>query len=203
MFKLRKSSLSLAKTLPYLLIVAGLIGGVASFALTYDKVHILQNANYVPACNINPVLSCGSVMKTQQASLLGVPNSVYGLIAFSVLLTFGVLLAGGAIVKRWVWLTAQLAATIGVIFMHYLFFQAVFRIHSICPWCFVVWMTTIPVFWYVTQYNLRHRNLRCPALLRPVSAFIQKYSTDLLVLWYLVILGIMLQRFWYYWSTLI
>jgi len=127
-------------------------------------------------------------MKTQQASFLGVPNSVYGLIAFSVLLTFGVLLAGGAIVKRWVWLTAQLAATIGVIFMHYLFFQAVYRIHSICPWCFVVWMTTIPVFWYVTQYNLRQRNLRCPALLRPVSAFIQKYSTDLLVLWYLAIL---------------
>ena len=105
--------------------------------------------------------------------------------------------------KRWVWLTAQLAATVGVIFMHYLFFQAVFRIHSICPWCFVVWMTTIPVFWYVTQYNLRQRNLHCPALLRPVSAFIQKYSTDLLVLWYLVILGIILQRFWYYWSTLI
>jgi len=37
-------------------------------------------------------------MNTQQASFLGVPNSVYGLIAFTVLLTFGVLLAGGAIV---------------------------------------------------------------------------------------------------------
>jgi uncharacterized membrane protein len=203
MFKLTKKSLTVAKALPYLLIVAGIIGGAASFALTYDKIKILQAPSYVPSCDINPILSCGSVMKTQQASILGVPNSVYGLIAFSMLLTFGVLLAGGATVRRRVWSLAQLAATVGVIFMHYLFFQAVFRLHEICPWCFVVWMTTIPVFWYITQYNLHQRNLRLPARLLPVSVFMQKYSTDLVVLWYLIIFGILLERFWYYWSTLL
>jgi uncharacterized membrane protein len=203
MFKLSRKSLSLAKTLPYLFIVAGIIGGAASFALTYDKLQVLKDPSYVPSCNINPVLSCGSVMKTQQASLLGVPNSVYGLIAFTMLLTFGVMLASGAIVKKWVWILAEIAATAGVIFMHYLFFQAVFRLHTICPWCFVVWMITIPVFWYTTQYNLRAGNLAIPKMLQPLSAFVQKYSNDLLVLWYLLIIGIVLQRFWYYWSTLI
>ena len=203
MFKLKKTSLTLTKTLPYLLIVAGIIGGVASFALTYDKLQVLQHPGYVPSCNINPILSCGSVMKTQQASLLGLPNSIYGLVAFSMLLTFGVLLAAGATVKKWIWLIAQLVATLGVIFMHYLFFQGVFRIHAICPWCFVVWMTTIPVFWYVTQYNLRQRIIRLPAKLASLSAFIIKYSNDVLILWYVAILGILLVRFWYYWSTLI
>lgn len=198
-----KPQLSIQKTLPYLLVAVGIIGLIASFVLTYDKIHVLTDKGYEPSCNINPILSCGSVMKTEQASLLGVPNTVFGLIAFSMLLTFGFLLAGGAKVKKWVWIGAQVAATVGVIFMHYLFFQGVYRINAICPWCFVVWIITIPTFWYITLYNLHERNINLPASMSKLSAFVQKHHGDILVVWYLVILGILLEHFWYYWSTLI
>lgn len=202
MYRLHKN-LTLSVVLPYILILAGIIGCLASFVLTYDKIHVIQDPSYSPACNINPILSCGSVMKTEQASLLGVPNTIFGLIAFSMLFTFGILLAGGAKVKRWVWLGAQIASTTGVIFMHYLFFQGVFRIHAICPWCFVIWMITIPVFWYITLYNLRERHLVLPAKLKPLSEFIQRHHGDVLIVWYLAIFAILIQRFWYYWSTLL
>jgi uncharacterized membrane protein len=198
-----RPQLTIQKTLPYLLIAVGIIGLIASFVLTYDKIHVLTDKGYEPSCNINPILSCGSVMKTEQASLLGVPNTVFGLIAFSMLLTFGFLLAGGAKVKKWVWIGAQLAATIGVIFMHYLFFQGVYRINAICPWCSVVWIITIPTFWYITLYNLREQNINLPANMSKLSAFVQKHHGDILVVWYLVLLGILLEHFWYYWSTLI
>jgi len=198
-----RPQLSIQKTLPYILIAVGIIGLIASFVLTYDKIHVLTDKGYEPSCNINPILSCGSVMKTEQASLLGVPNTVFGLIAFSMLLTFGFLLAGGAKVKKWVWIGAQVAATVGVIFMHYLFFQGVYRINAICPWCFVVWIITIPTFWYITLYNLHERNINLPASMSKLSAFVQKHHGDILVVWYLVILGILLEHFWYYWSTLI
>jgi uncharacterized membrane protein len=198
-----KTKLTLPVVLPYLLIAAGIIGCLASFVLTYDKIQVLQNPGYQPACNINPILSCGSVMKTQQASLLGVPNTIFGLIAFSMLLTFGVLLAGGTAVKRWVWLGAQAAATAGVMFMHYLFFQGVFRINAICPWCFVVWMITIPVFWYITQYNLAVRHIQLPGAWSSVVAFARRHHGDILLVWFLMIFAILLQHFWYYWSTLL
>lgn len=198
-----KTRLSIQNILPYVLIVAGNIGIIASFVLTYDKIHVLTDNGYEPSCNINPILSCGSVMKTEQASLLGVPNTVFGLIAFSMLLTFGFLLAGGAKVKKWVWIGAQVAATVGVIFMHYLFFQGVYRINAICPWCFAVWMITIPTFWYITIYNLKKRNIKLPKRLESVSLFVQKHHGDILLVWYLIIFGILLHRFWYYWSTLI
>lgn len=188
--------------LPFILLGAGLIGGIASFALTYDKVHVLQNPHYQPGCNLNPVLSCGSVMKTAQASLFGVPNTVFGLIAFSMLTMLALVLLAGATFKRWLWQCAQVAATAGVIFMHYLFFEAIFRIHAICPWCFVVWMITIPVFLAITIYNSREGNLQVPVIGR-VAAFISKYSLDATVFWYLVIILILLVKFWYYWSTLI
>lgn len=199
----RKGQLTLRKVLPYLLIVASAIGLLASFSLTYDKIHLLADKDYQPICNINPILSCGSVMKTPQATLLGVPNTIFGLIAFSMLLTFGLLLAGGAVVKRWVWIGAQAAATIGLIFMHYLFFQSVFRLNTICPWCFVVWMITIPTFWYITVYNLKTQNLQLPSSITKLSHFAQTYSGSILAIWYLLVLGVLIQHFWYYWSTLI
>jgi uncharacterized membrane protein len=193
------------KALPYVFIVGGIIGLLASFTLTYDKIHVLESSSYQPACNINPILSCGSVMKTQQASLMGVPNTVFGLMAFSMLLMLGVVLTTGVKLPRWLWIAAQGAATGGVIFMHYLFFEGVFRIHAICPWCFVVWMITIPIFFGITVYNIREGNLYLERLghARKIGAFISRYSNDLLVLWYLVIFVILLTKFWYYWSTLL
>lgn len=190
-----------AAFLPYLLIATGLIGMLASFALTYDKIQVLKDVNYQPSCNINPILSCGSVMETEQASLLGVPNTIFGLVAFSMLFAFGFILAGGAKVKKWIWLGAQLTATVGVVFMHYLFFQGVYRINAICPWCFVVWMITIPTFWYITVYNLQTGNIKLPSQLQKLSIFIQKHHLDILLVWYLIIFGILVTRFWYFWST--
>lgn len=134
---------------------------------------------------------------------MGVPNTIFGLAAFSALLTFGVLLASGAVFKRWIWLVAQGMATIGVIFMHYLFFQGVFRIGAICPWCFMVWMVTIPTFWYITIYNLQQGRLSLSLRMQTVAQWIIRHHGDIIVLWYLAILGIIVQHFWYYWSTLI
>lgn len=194
---------TLKQTLPYIFISMGLAGLIASFILTYDKIQVLMNPSYDPGCNINPILSCGSVMKTEQASLLGVPNTVFGLMAFTALITLGFIVLAGAKLQRWIWIVAQLAATVGVVFMHYLFFQGVYRINAICPWCFVVWMITIPIFWYLTLYNLREGNLKFAKRFRPVVDFAQKNHGNILVVWYLVILGIILERFWYYWSTLL
>ncbi len=196
-----QSRFTLAKVLPYLLTITGLIGIAASFILTYDKIQVLRDSSYDPGCNINPILSCGSVMSTEQASLFGVPNTIFGLMAFSMLLTFGILLISGAKFKKSIWLGAQIMATLGVIFMHYLFFQGVYRINAICPWCFVTWMITIPTFWYITVYNVRERYLRLPVAW--LSTFIQKHHADVLIVWYLVIFGILLHHFWYYWSTLL
>lgn len=203
MAQAKSQTRSLGTSLPFILIVVGLVGCVASFALTYDKIHVLQGIGYQPSCNINPILSCGSVMNTDQASLLGVPNSIFRLVSFTALTTYGVVIAAGAQVKRWVWLLAQYASSAGVVFMHYLFFQGVYKINAICPWCFAVWIITIPAFWYITLYNLQEKNIRLPSRLNPAVLFVQRHHGDILLAWYLVILGIILQHFWYYWSTLI
>jgi uncharacterized membrane protein len=195
---------TLKQWLPYILLVIGIIGSIASFALTYDKIHVLKNPNYDPGCNINPILSCGSVMKTEQASLLGVPNPIFGLVGFAMLATLGICLFAGAVFRRWLWLGLQAGVTAGVIFMHYLFFQGVYRIGAICPWCFVVWMVMIPCFWLISIHNLREKHLMLPGKWGgQLATFADANTGNVLVLWYAVIFAILLQRFWYYWSTLL
>lgn len=186
------------KALPYLFIVAGAIGMLASLVLAYEEMRLAQNPGYSPGCNISPILSCGSVMATDQASVFGMPNSLLGIAGFSMLAMLGLTLLAGAVVKRWLWLAVQVAATLGVIFMHYLFFQAVYVLGSVCPWCFVVWMITIPVFWGITVHNVRARNIRLPIR---IASFINKHAADILGLWYVAVLVILLTEFWYYWET--
>ena len=195
--------IALKQTLPYIFLIAGIIGLVASFALTYDKIQVLKNPNYSPACNINPILSCGSVMKTEQASVLGVPNTIFGLMAFSVLTMLGVVLLAGASFKRWLWLAINVGAVGGFAFFLYLFFQAIFRIHAICPYCFAVWLIVPPVLWYTTLYNVGEGNLKARFIKPKVQDWIQRHHGDFLLVWYIVFFGILLNRFWYYWSTLV
>ena len=195
-----KSPITLRQALPYILLVGSVVGLVASFALTYDKIQVLKNPAYAPSCNINPVLSCGSVMQTEQASLLGVPNTIFGLMGFSALITLSVLLIAGATVKKWMWLGLQAGMTAGMFFMLYLFVQGIYRINAICPYCFAVWMIIPPMFWYTTLYNLREGNLK---ISQPINRFLQTHHGDILLAYYMIIFGLILNRFWYYWQTLI
>jgi hypothetical protein len=85
-----------------------------------------------------------------------------------------------------------------------LFFQAVFRIHAICPYCFAVWLIVPPVLWYTTLYNLREGNFSLPAgkVKKALqSAWLQKHHGDIMLLWYIAFFGIILHQFWYYWQT--
>ena len=128
---------------------------VAAFVLTVEKVALLADPNYVPSCSINPVLSCGSVMSSPQAEVFGFPNPLLGLVGFTAVAVTGAALLGGTRPPRWYRYGLQAGATLGVVFVHWLAFQSLYRIGALCPYCLVVWAVTIPIFWYVTLDNLR------------------------------------------------
>src|SRR5882757_3410775 len=96
-----RSRLTLPKALPYILVIGGIIGLISSFVISYDKIKLLENPSYQPSCNLNPIISCGSVMKSWQGSAFGFPNPWIGLVAFGVLITIGMSLLAGAKFKRW------------------------------------------------------------------------------------------------------
>ncbi|MFE2725378.1 vitamin K epoxide reductase family protein [Kitasatospora sp. NPDC059327] len=186
-----------------LLLIGGAIGIFASAVLTLDKIRLLKDPSYVPNCNINPIISCGSIMRSDQAEAFGFPNSLLGLAGFAVVVTIGAGLLAGATYRRWFWLGLQAGTLFGIGFVSWLMYQALYRIGALCPYCMVVWATMIPLFWYTTLRNLRTGVIPTSRALRPVVREAARYHWVVPALWYAVIALLILNRFWYYWSTLL
>lgn len=186
-----------------LLLVAGTIGFAAAVTLLVEKIALLEDPDYVPSCSINPILSCGSVMRTDQADAFGFPNPIIGVAGFAIVATTGAAVLAGAHMRRWYWLGLQAGTTFGVVFVHWLAFQSIYRIDALCPYCMVVWAVTIPLFWYTTLRNVAAGYIRVPvALERPWSTAVT-YHGVVLTGWFLVFATAIAFRFWEYWSTLL
>jgi len=189
-----------ASMFPWLLILGSVVAIVASFVLSLDDLRLLQNPNFIPSCNLNPVLSCGTVMQTHEASVFGFPNSWIGLAMFASVLTVGVALLAGATFKRWFWLTFKAGMFAGLLFAYWMFFESVFRIKALCPFWLSVDIVTITINWYLTIYLFDHGLLKVPTRLKRVVSFAQQHHLELLVTWIIVLIAFILQHFWYYYG---
>lgn len=195
------SQLTLKRVLPYLLLIGGIIGVFCAGILTVEKIQLLKHPSAQLACDLNPIVACGSVINTWQASAFGFPNPIIGLVGFSVVATVGAGILAGATFKRWFWLGLQTGVTFGALFVTWLQYQSIYQIGALCPFCMVVWSVMIPIFLYTTIYNLREGNIKVAKKLQSVSKFVQGHHLDILLAWYLLIITAILTHFWYYWKT--
>ncbi|OMC15492.1 vitamin K epoxide reductase family protein [Mycobacterium sp. SP-6446] len=181
-------------------LIAGAIGLFASLTLTVEKVKILLNPSYVPSCNFNPIVSCGSVMVTPQASLLGFPNPLLGIVGFTVVVVTGVLAVAKIPLPQWYWVGLGVGTLVGAVFVHWLIFQSLYRIGALCPYCMVVWVVTISLLVVIFSVVLR------PVLAstdRAVVRVLFEWRWSIAALWFTAVFLLILARFWDYWSTLL
>lgn len=194
---------TLAKVLPWILLIAGALSMFASFALTVEKMDLLKNPNYRPVCSLNPIINCTSVTNSDQGSVFGFSNPLLGIAGYAIVMTIGFVLLIEARLKRWFWIVFEIGLGLAILFVHWLIFEALYRIGSLCLFCMLVWATTIPAFWYTTLYVFQEGHLHVPPRFEKALAFARKHHGDILLLWFLIIAALILKRFWYYWSTLI
>jgi uncharacterized membrane protein len=178
-------------------LIAGAVGLIASVSLTVEKFRLLADSAYVPACNLNPVLSCTSVMATGQASLLGFPNSLIGIAAFTVVGVSGLLAVAKVPLPRWYWLGLTLGALAGAGFVHWLIFDSLYRIGALCPYCMVVWAVTIPLLVVVASIAL------VPNVSHQAHSMVYQWRWSLVALWFVTLIMLIFIRFQDYWLTLV
>jgi uncharacterized membrane protein len=181
-------------------LIAGIAGLIASLTLTAEKIRTLADASYVPSCNLNPILSCGSVMTTPQALLLGVPNSLLGIAAFTVVAVSGLLAVTKVQLPLWYWIGLTTGTLAGAGFVHWLIFASLYRIGTLCPYCMVVWAITIPLL--VVLASTVFRSLR-PDGGGPVARVLYRWRWSLTALWFIALALLISVRFQNYWSTLL
>jgi uncharacterized membrane protein len=188
------------RRLACLYLIGGMVGFVAAFTLLVEKIALIEDPTYVPSCSINPILSCGSIMRTTQAEAFGFPNPILGVAGFAIIGTIGAALIAGAQFARWFWWTLLAGTLAGVGFVHWLIFQSMYRIDALCPYCMVVWVVMIALFWYTAlRTALASPRPRAARLITVAST----YHTTWLTVWYLAIAALIAQRFWDYWVTLL
>lgn len=186
-----------------LMTVTGAVGWLASFRLTVDDWRLLKDPAYQPSCDVSPVVGCGSAMASWQGNLLGFPNMLLGLGAFAAVTALGLSALAGGRLPRALWLTLNAGALAAVGFVHWLIWQSLYDLDRLCPYCAVVWIVTIALFWYLTLHNLRHGIVPVPRRARAAVDLALESHWLLLAGWYGVIVLLVLSRFWTYWSSLL
>ncbi|MDV8001068.1 vitamin K epoxide reductase family protein [Rhodococcus sp. IEGM 1408] len=178
-----------------LLLVGSALGLLASFQLSLDKIHLLENPDFMPACNFSILMSCKSVINSEQGAAFGFPNPFIGLVGYAVLIAVGVAAASGVRFPRWYWVGALLGLTFAAGMVHWLAYQSIFSIQVLCPWCMVVWAVTIPMFWYTLLHVLA--KLTHAGWVRAL----QRWHLVPVVVWFLAVAGVILWAFWdFYWA---
>jgi uncharacterized membrane protein len=150
---------------PWLLIIAGALGFLASFTLIVDRIALWKDPQAQLSCSISATIDCAGVMLSHQSEIFGFPNPLLGLPMFGALVGIGVALLAHARFAGWFWALLALSQVASAAFVAWFIFQTLFRIQLLCPWCSLVWVVTVPLLFYTVAYALaeafpRHRSIR-------------------------------------------
>ena len=148
------------------LIIAGAIGWWAAFSLTMERLSLLADPDAILGCDISPLVQCGKNLESWQGSVFGFPNPILGLTGWMAPIVVAVAILSGARFARWFWWLFALGVTFAFAFVIWLISQSIFVLGTLCPWCMVTWVVTIPTFYAVILHILRTGILPAPRAIR-------------------------------------
>ena len=178
----------------------GVMGWIASFGLTLERIAVASDPDRITSCDISPFLSCKSVMLSEQAALLGFPNPLIGLAAFFAPVVVGFAILAGAKFASWFWNLFLVGHVFAMGFVIWLFSQSAYVIGALCIYCMVAWAATIPLFWSVLGYSLNEGHLG----VKPMRAgeFVYEWAWVLTLLTYTTLIVLIVIQFWDYWVAM-
>ncbi|MCP2030659.1 putative membrane protein [Okibacterium sp. HSC-33S16] len=175
------------RVLAAFLILAGVIGEIAAFALTIEKIHTLTAPGESLSCDFSVLVQCGANLQSWQGSLFGFPNPLLGLAGWAAPIAVGVSILAGAGFARWFWVLFNVGLAGALGFVIWLISQSIFTLGTLCPWCMVTWSVTIPAFLAVTLYNFSRGHLPATATVRRTARTLYNWIVPLTVVCYLII----------------
>ncbi len=123
------------KSLYSLMVGGAVIGMIAAFWQTLEKLTLLKNKDAILSCNLDSAFSCSNVLNAPQSSVFGFPNSIMCLVLFTIFFSIGLVgLCGGQISKR-LRLAIQGLSLFTLGFGLWFLFQSTYRIGAICIFC--------------------------------------------------------------------
>ena len=174
------------------LVIAGVVGWWAAFSLTMEKFEALADPDAIASCDFSPLVQCSANLDSWQGSVFGFPNPILGVTGWVAPIVVGMAILARARFARWFWLLFELGMLFAFGFVCWLIAQSIFVLGTLCPWCMVTWLVTIPTFYAVTLHVARSGMLPAPASVRRMADRLMSWVPLLAILSYAVI-GILAQ----------
>ncbi|MBX3312393.1 MAG: hypothetical protein KF916_05820 [Microbacteriaceae bacterium] len=135
------------------MIVLGALGWIASLELTLARFQSLEFPDQQLGCDFGILVNCSDSLAAWQGRVFfDIPNTLFGLAGFAVIIVIGAAIIAGAKFAPWFWgfwlvgVTAQFALTA------WFQYQSIFVIGSLCPWCIAMWFASVPIFFIGISY---------------------------------------------------
>lgn len=171
------------------LVVAGVIGWIAAFALTVEKFHALATPDAGPAsCDFSIIVQCTANLDSWQGSVFGFPNPILGLTGWVAPIVVGMAILAGARFARWFWLLFAAGVTFAFGFVLWLIGQSIYSLGTLCPWCMVTWLVTIPTFYALGVHLLRSGVISDAPRARAVGARLAAWIPLMALVTYAIVL---------------
>ena len=171
-------------------IAMGAIGVYASFQLLTEYVKTLASPEYVPNCAISILVTCGPNMDSWQGSLFGFSNTIVGVGAFVAPIAVGVALLAGARFDAWMWWMYLTGLFGGFVFICWLAYQSIFVLGTLCPWCMVVWVAMVPLWWVTFLRAPSVGDVRVPEGLQRVFRGLSSWAWVFIIITFAVIAAV-------------
>lgn len=175
----------------------GIVGLIASFVLAVEEFHLLKDPDTILSCSFNLVLNCAAVMKTWQASVFGFPNMFIGLIGFPLVIMIALLGLSRVKFPRWFLIGAEIGIVFWTLFAYWLFFNSVYVIQVLCPWCLIVTFSMTILTATITRYNLKNNTFQFSKKLhKKVEQYLAKDIDKVIVAgWIVLLVALVIMKF--------
>ncbi len=169
-------------------LIFSILGILVSFILSLEYLTILSNQTKTLSCDINAQISCSSVMLSNQARVFfNIPNTYFGFIFYSIMLTFFIINIFEKINNRILNSIFFLISLIGIIFSAWLMQQSIFAIGSLCPYCIVSFISASCIFFAALYLTIKNLKTSLPLVLKTQDfLFDKKWIFFFIFAWFFV-----------------
>ena len=176
------------------IIISAVLGGLAAFVQTVERINYALHPSSPLTCDINSVFSCTNVFDAWQSSVFGFSNSVMCLVFFAV--TLGVGLAGiTAEIGKYVRLAMHFFALFFLGFGAWYLQQSAFSISSLCIFCIFCYGGVIGLNWAWLRINVNDLPVS-PSVISKIKVGISHGADTLFwALWAIAISGMFIYKF--------
>jgi uncharacterized membrane protein len=136
-----------------IMLAGGILGMVAAFLQTTEKIALLKNNDAILACDLNSVFSCTNVLNAWQSSAFGFPNSLMCMALFTIFASIALVGTSGGTLPRKLRLGIQGLSLFTLLFALWFLTQSIYVINALCILCIFCFAGLLVVNWGWLRLN--------------------------------------------------